>query len=220
MEDQSSGACFAVSEITCTSSSASVKLDSGEEFRVRPEAVNALGLTRGSAVDLSMLGALQDESESLKCLSAGMRFLSFRSRSVKEMNDYFQRKGFRLEISSQVVEKLKKAGYLDDYEFAKRYAEVKILSKSVGPVRVRMELQQKGIDSAIITGVLDLIASTSDEQEIIRALAEKRLRLYARKKDPLQSLRMYLFQRGFKPDDVNRAVNRISSEMKSSSSED
>lgn len=124
-------------------------------------------------------------------LSKAYFYLSRRDYSVKELKNKLKFK-FQKHLNSieSVADKLNCTGYLNDFEYAKRY----INSKSYGRRRIEYELFMKGISKQIIAEIYSL--DIKDEKAEIRKLLPK-----LKKKDRDKKI-AYLLRRGFNLDDI------------------
>ena len=120
-----------------------------------------------------------------------LEWILMRPRSVKETRDYLFKKHAEKEDTEKILETLTAKSYLDDEKFATFYVENRFVKKGISAMRLKKELQQKGISLEIIETVL---ASTSrtDETEIKKIIAKKR-RQYADD----DKLIAYLTRQGF-----------------------
>lgn len=90
---------------------------------------------------------------SRKAYSQALRFLTLRAHSANELYKKLIKK-HSPESSQYAVEKCRELGFVDDNEFAQRYAEELVHNKKYGPGRVRSELFSKGIERELIENVL------------------------------------------------------------------
>jgi regulatory protein len=76
-----------------------------------------------------------------------------------------------------VLGRLKEHGYLNDAAFAETYARLRQENEKQGQRRVRNDLQQKGLNSELITETLDARYGQIDEEVLARQhLERKRIR--------------------------------------------
>ncbi|PSQ83326.1 MAG: recombinase RecX [Bacteroidetes bacterium QS_7_67_15] len=103
---------------------------------------------------------------------------------------------------------------LDDAEYAREYMRSRFRSKGYGPVRLRRELKQRGVDRHQIEDAMLLL----DEEEVrdaAREHAQKRWPRLADEEDPRrrrQKLKGYLRRRGFSYDTIRRAADEVERE--------
>jgi len=155
----------------------------------------------------SQIEKLIKENELGKLMDQSLRFLSFRPRSEKEVVDYLIGKISRKEnikysqvkespLIKQVVVKLKKYKYLDDFEFANWLVRSRIRSKPQGLSRIKFDLKRKGIDNEIIDSI---IAKYPDQTVLAKRAIEKKLANWQKlpKGDFKKKIYAYLISRGF-----------------------
>jgi regulatory protein len=89
-----------------------------------------------------------------------------------------------------VIAQLKENRYLDDRSFAETYARLRQENEKLGQRRVRQDLQQKGLASALIASTLDArYAHTSEEALAREHLERKRIRKPANEKETARVMR-------------------------------
>lgn len=162
---------------------------------------------------------LAEKNKAGKLLDAVLKFLSYRPRSVKETEDYLAKKIAKSESIKfkeaqespqikNIVRKLKKYKYLDDYEFAKWLVKSRIRSNTRGIALIKMELKQKGIDRDIIE---NLRAESIDESKLARLALAKRIAKW--QKLPQLELKkkvyQYLASRGFTYETIKEAFANL-----------
>jgi regulatory protein len=127
-----------------------------------------------------------------------IRYIGVRPRSVKETKDYLRRLG--IEGVDEAVERLEKAGLLDDRAFADSWVRERVILKPKSRFVLKAELLQKGVSRQIIEEVLE----GSDEEEAIKSVIEKKRRV-SRFIDK-QKLTGYLLRQGFDYDIVKKVL--------------
>lgn len=140
-----------------------------------------------------------------------LRYLSYRPRSEKEVEDYLKEKQKKSEsLTSEMVEeilkKLREYKFINDSEFAKFWFDQRSKFKRK-PIRVvEYELNQKGINKQIIEEVLSGLDSKDLDLENAKKLAAKKLDFY-RNLDPKkrqEKVMNFLLRRGFSYDIVKK----------------
>lgn len=105
-----------------------------------------------------------------------LNYLSYSSRTVKEIENYLTRYQVK-EIDQQtIIKKLTDFGYLDDYKFAVGFIEYESVVKQRGPKYIKLKLHSKGVSEEIIN---DLLLSYKEELQInnIRDISEKEMKV-------------------------------------------
>lgn len=92
-----------------------------------------------------------------RAYNCAVSLLSRRDHSKKELMRKLKEKGYS-KGAEAAVEKLANSGYVDDERFCRLYASELIRLKGYGRKRVEQELNLKGVDREIISGVLDEIS--------------------------------------------------------------
>jgi regulatory protein len=88
-------------------------------------------------------------------LEAAARFLEARSRSIAEVRRRLTRTGYRGELVEGAIERLVALGILDDRAFAEAWVASRDRAHPRGERALRQELALKGIDRAIVDGLLE-----------------------------------------------------------------
>lgn len=121
--------------------------------------------------DLSVLAAVLrgpimfDPSSSKDAYNRSIGLLANREHSVKELTRKLASKGFDEIAVTEAVQKLQENGSQSDDRFTQAYISMRS-RRGYGPVRIRMELQERGIDESLISEYLD----TYDESWVQLAL--------------------------------------------------
>ncbi len=135
-----------------------------------------------------------------KALDASYRFISYRERSTKEVEDRLKRRGFDDETRGKVIAFLKAKRLLDDDRFAKAYVNAMLKRSPSGLDLLKMKLSGKGVPSDISESVISGIGKDYDEYESAYKAASSRLKKYAGISEEKAKRRIYeyLMRRRFK----------------------
>ena len=118
-------------------------------------------------------------------LESAFHFLSFRSRSEKEMRDYLQKKEFSQ--IDETIEKLKNLDFINDNKFAQEFIESRSKNKPKGKKALMIELARKGIKIENIE---------IDEKELAtKAISRKSFK-------SKEQMQRFLYSRGFSWDTI------------------
>jgi regulatory protein len=188
-----------------------ITLDGGTTLRVRAEDVAALGITPGADLDEETWTALRERAQAGAALESAERLLLIRLRSRREIADRLARKGYPAGVVSATISHLESDGLLDDVRFAKAWVAGRLAARPSGAVRLRRELQQKGIPRDIIEEVLRAGLSADDERVQAVALAQARLRRYRREPRDVAFRRLagVLQRRGFSSNAITSALREV-----------
>ena len=81
--------------------------------------------------------------------SVAVRLLSRREHSAFEIRDKLNKREFDDSEITQAIAELIKGGWLSDERFAEAYIRMRQI-KGFGPIRISIELGERGVDESII----------------------------------------------------------------------
>lgn len=118
------------------------------------------------------------------------------------------------EVMKNIMDRLKKAGYLNDTEYAELFIRDVMQYRPHGSMWITMQLTKKGVDRNLIASVFEKIreeASTDTEHEAARAAAEKKLKTLERfdPKKRYEKIFRFLCGRGFSASMVFRVLDEM-----------
>lgn len=139
---------------------------------------------------------------------AALNLLSYRARSVAEMEGRLRKKGFEETVIADVVAWLLELGYLNDRDFARQFLDERLRRRPRGPFALIRETQKRGVDRSLAEEVLaDLMSERGiDEADLARDTARRWL-----SRQPGRVAR--LLEEGGSGDDVLKARRRLYSHL-------
>lgn len=157
-----------------------------------------------------------------KLFNQALRFLTFRSRSEKEIRDYLRKKisamekedteegGLLKELIEEVINKLKGLKFIDDETFTKNYVEnsLKIRPRSLN--FIKRELKMKGLEEGLLNQVFSNF-SFADEERLAFEAVQKKLRIWEKLPREAKRKKMvsFLARRGFNWEIVRKIVDTL-----------
>ncbi|MDK2820536.1 MAG: regulatory protein [Clostridia bacterium] len=138
-----------------------------------------------------------------------LRLLTFRQRSCQEMRLRLKQKGFIDEIINQTLEKLKDLNLLDDVRFAEDWASYRVNNHPMGGLRLKQELQQRGIEPSLAEEVVAKVLTPGLELVLAEKLAQRYCLKNYNKNTNSKRLAQYLWQRGFNIDIIYQVITKI-----------
>jgi regulatory protein len=121
-----------------------------------------VSLRVGQKISEEEINKITKDDSFEKVFQSALHFLSFRNRSVNEIEMHLAKKGFFENDIIQVIDCLKSRGYLDDENFAKEWVESRSASKPRGRRLLAYELKQKKINSDMIALALQGLPNECD----------------------------------------------------------
>ena len=112
-------------------------------------------------------------------MERALSLLSYRQRSIKELEEKLLDRGFATDDIAPVIERLVELGFLDDRAFARDFAASRLSNKHWGSIKIARELKIKGVNAEKITITLSDIGE-ENEQQVARQALRKWLRIKTR----------------------------------------
>lgn len=97
------------------------------------------------------MGQTKAKQDAVQCV---LRLLSYRQRSVKEVEEKLESKGFSPEEIRAAIDYLSRLGYLNDEKFARALVESRSTGRRWGIRKIAAELISKGIDADTVKQAL------------------------------------------------------------------
>jgi regulatory protein len=129
-----------------------------------------------------------------------LNLLSRRDHTTVELQRKLAVRGFSADSIADLLEQLTGKGYLDDRRFAERWTEAAIRNGRGYGLRIRQELQKKGIPREIAAEAVDHAATEYPEHDSLAAIVSRRFSAFDPASAPLkekQRVYSYLQRRGF-----------------------
>ncbi len=139
---------------------------------------------------------------------AALRMLSRRPYSTAEMRRALARKyPDSGEAIPQTIHRLRELGFLNDAQFAEQAAR-SLARRRLGRIRTRRELRAKLVDYRVIEPALERAYDGVDERLALEQILDKKIPAIRHPftRARFASLCQSLLRRGFRPDDIMKAV--------------
>ena len=164
----------------------------------------AFGLTRivagwlqvGQLLDEKKIEQLKADDEREMAYIRALNYLSYRPRSIKEIELNLKKYNVPETIIPEVIKRLKSNNFVNDQEFAKLWIENRNTFRPRGKRALQVELRQKGINNEDIQPMLDELV---DEESLAYQAGLKKARILANLEwqDFRRKLGAFLARRGF-----------------------
>ena len=188
-------------------------LDNNEKLYLSYEVYLKSGLRKNEEISDSRFSALIEENQSFHIKQKAFRLLGRRQHSAFELKLKLKQKGYNEQLISRVINQLRNSNYLNDYEFAKTFAEENIKNKLWGQRKVEAELIKKGVDREIISQIVNEKFSDSDQIDNALELARKKYKSLLDRNTNTEKIKSklitFLLSRGYNYDTVKRVVDTI-----------
>lgn len=131
------------------------------------------------------------------------------SRTEQQIRNKLNEGYYPKDIIESAIAYAKSFNYINDELYAKNYIEYKAKAKSRRAII--SELSQRGVSKEIIAKVYEE-AEPNEEEAIIKAVKKRRIDLNSADKAEMNKLYMFLNRKGFRYDDIERAIRKIKEE--------
>lgn len=188
-----------------------------DEYAFSITLIEAAKLKKGQVLTAEEIEVLKNEDTINKAVERGVRFLSYRPRSIQEVRRNLVKHETAESVIELALERLINLGYLDDRAFAKYWLENRDTFKPRGPMALRHELRQKGIDNGIVDELLsDLDVFTS----AYRAAQPRLNRLRGLDQKTFKhKINTFLQRRGFTYGTIREVIEQLITEIVEDESE-
>ena len=188
-----------------------IQVDGASCILLPDQDIARLGLTIGSTINETDLASLQSTAELAEAMRVGLRYLSVRPRSCREIELRLLREKLEQETIEQTIDRLTTLGYLDDRNFAAAFARDRIRLRPCGVRRMKADLLSRGVSSCDADDGIESAMMEQDvnEHELLQQVASAR----ASKLDDLDKgvarrrLFGYLSRRGFSSENVRKWID-------------
>ncbi len=174
-------------------------------------AIIAARLKPGQLLADAEIQALQAEGSIETAYDRTLNYLSYRPRSRAEVVRYLEKRDLPEGQIETVVERLERAGLLDDEAFARYWVENRERHRPKGLRALRYELREKGIGNEIMDRVL---VSVDVSDSAYRSAARKARQLaHLDEQSFTRKIVEYLARRGFDYEVAREAAGRHRAEL-------
>lgn len=179
-----------------------ITLDDGQIFNVTLEVYVTYKLKTGKEFEYEEIDKIIEDSDKQIGLEYALNVISKAQKSRKELNDKMKQKGINENSREQVLLRLEELNYINDEKYALDF--VQYYSPYKGKLRLKAELNQKGIPHEFIENALETL---ENEVESCHLLAEK----FVRNKIEFDKNKLirHLMTKGFTYDIIKEAINLL-----------
>ncbi|MEZ7571120.1 recombination regulator RecX [Streptococcus anginosus] len=188
-----------------------LELDETEKLYVTEDTIVHFMLSKGMNITEQDLKEIQEYAQFSYGKNLALYHLSFKQRTVKEVNDYLRKHNMEEETIVHVIDNLKKDNWLDDAKYTHSFIHSNLLSGDKGAYALKQKLMQKGIAASIIDDELH----QHDFTNLAETVAQKLLKKYQGKL-PTKALHdkilQQLINKGFSYEEAKVAYQNLTIE--------
>jgi len=195
-------------------------VDGAEVATLSIEAIERLRLGSGVAFDDRLALEVEREAGILDTYDRALNMLAARGRASADLRRVLIRKGEPADRVTIAIERLERAGFLDDASYARQFTRSKGVGGGLSKRRVQQELAKRGVARDVSDEAIEtvFVEEGVDEEASIERVARKKLRSLSSVDDATRKRRLYSFlaRRGYDSDAIGRVL-RILLESRESS---
>ena len=188
-----------------------IYLSNGEVITLSDKVITENELLLKKEIDKELYDKLLYDNRIYEYMEMGIKYISVRLRSIKEIRDYLIKKGASTDISEKATDELIRLGYLDDNAFAKAFIKDKLNFTTMGDYKLRKELERLGVDNNIIEDNLSKIEDTIYEDRM-KKIIDKDIKTN-KKYDGIKlknKIYNHLLSQGYSKERVISTINKYS----------
>ena len=188
-----------------------LELDETEKLYITEDTIVHFMLSKGMNITEQELKEIQEYAQFSYGKNLALYHLSFKQRTVKEVNDYLRKHDMEEETIVHVIDNLKKDNWLDDAKYAHSFIHFNLLSGDKGAYALKQKLMQKGIAASIIDDELH----QHDFTNLAETVAQKLLKKYQGKlpeKALHDKILQQLINKGFSYEEAKVAYQNLTIE--------
>ena len=170
------------------------------------------GLKKGDDISEDRFSLLIELNKLFHIKQRAFRLLGRRQHSSSELKRKLWNKEYEQKLIDEVIEDLKKNGYLDDVEFIRAFVAEKSKTKNWSIKRIKGELFKRGLPAKSIDETFFIEPRDSDSENAMKLAKKKYDSLTKRNlepKDLRNKLSAYLFSKGFEYDLIREVCSKI-----------
>jgi regulatory protein len=143
-----------------------------------------------------------------------LKMLARRELSEAQIRQRLSRKEHAPDDIDAAVARLRAERAIDDRRVAEAIARTQTSVRRRGKLRVRQQIARAGIDRVVARTAIDAVFGDIDDDALLEAALQKRLRGRTTVKDDreVQRLHRFLIGQGFEPDRVVQRIRRLKRE--------
>ncbi|MDR7074633.1 recombination regulator RecX [Fictibacillus barbaricus] len=178
-------------------------------FSVDADVLIRFQLQKGMEINEEEWDEILSEDEYRKAFNKALHYLSFRMRTVHEIEAYLEKKEVAEQTIKRVIEKLSEYNFANDKSYADSFVKTRMNTSFKGPGAIRQELKKKGIGENDAQGALDQFSYDQQLEASIKFIQKQFSgRAKRSEKEQKQKIAQQLQQKGFSWEVIEMAFQK------------
>ena len=132
-----------------------ITMDNKEKIVTYDEVILNHNLLFNKEVSNELLNELNIDTNYFEIYNKVIKYISTKMRSELEIKNYLKKLNIPVDDSNKIVASLKKIGLINDKNYTKAFISDKMNLTSMGPYKIKKELEKHNIDETIIIDELN-----------------------------------------------------------------
>ena len=150
-----------------------ITFDNKEQLITYDEVILDHNLLQNKEIDEELLEEITVTNHYYEIYNKVLKFVSNKLRSEKETRQYLKKFDLMPSDNDNIIDKLKKIGFLNDENFAKSFASDKFNLGNKGPIFIKRELKNHNISDDIIEKALNELDTDEINEKIDKLINQK-----------------------------------------------
>jgi regulatory protein len=198
-----------------------VKVDGRKTALLSGDAVRQMDLREGMAWTAALAQQAAHHAAADKAYRAALHRLNRRAMSRRRLSDQLRRREHSPEAVSAALDRLERAGLLDDTAYGEAVVRELLRRGPMGPRLIQMKLRQRGLDGDLARQLADAAAANAAEDvtndqdddagDALLKLARRKLAAMQRLEPMVRKRRLWSFlaRRGFDRDTIDAVMRSV-----------
>lgn len=143
----------------------------------------------------------------IKAQDTALHYIGYKMRTEQEIYRKLQEKEYTEDVIAEVMEFLRKYGYVDDREYCEKYIRERLRLRPKSGYALRMELRQRGVAEKTIEEALN--GTEIDEAGDALGWLEKKARVWPPDEKEKKRLQGFLLRKGYSYDVIREAFRQM-----------
>ena len=184
-------------------------IENGPRIEVHQEIVMKYGLKADDFVEDDLIQSAVAETEYLLAKDIVLKYLRNKDRSINEVKRYLEGKGFNREVIRRSIDFIKNLNLVDDQIYAENYV-IESLRKGIGELKIRYELNNKGVDNYITEKIIQKHLSEEEAYKNALEIIKKKFTGDSWNEKTKARIGRFLLSKGYREETIYQVLETLS----------
>ena len=186
-----------------------IKLESGHVFSISEDVFLSKSLVAGQILEKEEIQEIESLEIKNQIKNIVLNLISYRDRSSAEILQRLRKKGFNDKDIKQILDEFESKGFINDIEFAEKYAVHLIEKKLMGKIAVKSKFYSHQISDKDLEPILEKLYKINPPKDLLMKLMIKRVKVRNKSKKDKKRLVSLFKRKGYTWDDIQSFMNNI-----------